>query len=131
MNKLKLDVKTEIKILLVDDNEELLELLILSFKDSGFSIVTATDGLEALKKARSLLPDLILLDLMLPGMDGFVVCETLRKDPATSSVPILILSGMPGQLPKYAGLESGGTDFITKPANPTALLARIREILPA
>jgi len=119
------------KILLVDDNEELLELLRLSFQDSGFSIVTATNGLEALKKARSLLPDLILLDLMLPEMDGFVVCETLRKDPATSAVPILILSGMSGQIPKYAGLESGGTDFITKPANPTALLARIREILPA
>ena len=84
------------KILLVDDNEELLELLRLSFKDSGFSIVTATNGLEALKKARSLLPDLILLDLMLPEMDGFVVCETLRKDPATSAVPILILSGMSG-----------------------------------
>jgi two-component system alkaline phosphatase synthesis response regulator PhoP len=119
------------KILLVDDNEELLELLRLSFKDSGFSIVTATNGLEALKKARSLIPDLILLDLMLPEMDGFVVCETLRKDPATSAVPILILSGMSGEIPKYAGLESGGTDFIAKPANPTALLARIREILPA
>src|SRR3954468_24413072 len=99
------------KILLVDDNEELLELLRLSFKDSGFSIVTATNGLEALKKARSLIPDLILLDLMLPEMDGFVVCETLRKDPATSAVPILILSGMSGEIPKYAGLESGGTDF--------------------
>jgi len=117
------------KILLVDDNEELLELLRLSFKGAGFSIVTATNGLEALKKARSLLPDLVLLDLMLPELDGFAVCETLRKDPATASVPILLLSGMSGQFAKYAGIESGGTDFITKPASPTALLARIREIL--
>lgn len=119
------------KILLVDDNKELLELLSLSLQDAGFSIVTATDGLEALKKARSLLPDLILLDLMLPEMDGFVVCETLRKDPATASVPVLMLSGMSGQLPKYAGLESGGTDFISKPASPASLIQKIREILPA
>jgi len=119
------------KILLVDDNKELLELLSLSLQDAGFSIVTATDGLEALKKARSLLPDLILLDLMLPGMDGFVVCETLRKDPATASLPVLMLSGMSGQLPKYAGLESGGTDFISKPASPASLIERIRQILPA
>jgi len=119
------------KILLVDDNKELLELLCLSLQDGGFSVITATDGVEALKKARSLLPDLILLDLMLPEMDGFAVCETLRQDPATASVPVLILSGMPGQMPKYAGIESGGTDFISKPANPTALLARIRQLLPA
>src|SRR5258708_145087 len=119
------------KILLVDDNNELLELLRLSFQDAGFSIITASDGIEALKKARSLLPDLILLDLMLPEMDGFAVCETLRRDPATASLPVLMLSGMSGQLPKYAGLESGGTDFISKPASPASLLAKIREMLPA
>jgi DNA-binding response OmpR family regulator len=119
------------KILLVDDNEELLEVLRLSLQDAGFSIITATDGIEALKKARTVLPDLILLDLMLPGMDGFAVCETLRRDPTTASLPVLMLSGMSGQLPKYAGLESGGTDFISKPASPASLIARIREILPA
>ena len=117
------------KILLVDDNKDLLELLRLNFKDAGFSIITATDGIEALKKARSVLPDVILLDLMLPELDGFAVCEQLRRDPATASVPILMLSGMSGQIPKYAGLESGGTDFISKPASPAALLARIREVL--
>jgi DNA-binding response OmpR family regulator len=117
------------KILLVDDNKDLLELLHRSFKDAGFSIITATNGLEALRKACSLLPDLVLLDLMLPELDGFGVCEKLRKNPATASMPILLLSGMSGQIAKYAGFESGGTDFIAKPATPSALISKIREML--
>jgi len=117
------------KILLVDDNNDLLELLRLSFKNAGFSIITATNGLEALKKACSLLPDLVLLDLMLPELDGFGVCEKLRKNPATASTPILLLSGMSGQIARYAGFESGGTDFVSKPASPSVLIAKIREML--
>jgi two-component system alkaline phosphatase synthesis response regulator PhoP len=117
------------KILLVDDNKDLLELLRLNFKGAGFAIATATNGLEALRKARSQLPDLILLDLLLPELDGFGVCERLRKDPSTSAIPILIMSGLTGQFAKYAGLESGGTDFITKPSSPSAIIARIKEML--
>src|SRR2546421_11580156 len=85
------------RILLVDDNEDLLELLRLNLKGAGFSIGTATNGLEAIRKARSINPDLILLDLMLPEIDGFGVCEILRRDPTTSSIPILLLSGLTGQ----------------------------------
>jgi len=117
------------KLLLVDDNHQLLEMLRLTFKDAGFSIATARNGLEALKKARTLLPDLILLDLLLPELDGFVVCEKLRKNPATSSIPILIMTGLTGQFARYAGLDSGGTDFITKPASPAALIDRIKQML--
>jgi two-component system alkaline phosphatase synthesis response regulator PhoP len=92
-------------------------------------IATATNGIDALKKARSLLPDVILLDLMLPELDGFAVCETLRKGAATSSIPILILTGLSGQFTRYAGFESGGTDFITKPVSPKALVSTIKTLI--
>jgi two-component system alkaline phosphatase synthesis response regulator PhoP len=118
------------RILLVEDNEDLLELLSLNLKNEGFSVTTARSGVEAVKKARACLPDLILLDLMLPEMDGFGVCETLRRYAATAHVPILILSGAQGEFVRMAGLESGGTDFISKPVNPTALASRIRAALP-
>jgi len=117
------------KILVVDDNKDLVEVLRLSLKHAGFSIATATNGIEALKKARSVSPDLILLDLMLPELDGFAVCETLRKDPTTASIPILILSGLTSQLARLAGLESGGTEFIAKPMNPGSLVSRIKTML--
>jgi DNA-binding response OmpR family regulator len=117
------------RILLVDDNQDLLELLRLNLKGAGFLIGTATNGLDAIKKARSLIPDLILLDLMLPEIDGFGVCEVLRKDPATASIPILLLSGLTGQFARFTGLESGATDFISKPAHPRHLISKIKKIL--
>jgi DNA-binding response OmpR family regulator len=117
------------KILLVEDNTELLELLCMNCEDAGFSTATATTGVEALEKARSLCPDLIVLDLVLPELDGFAVCETLRKDPATASVPIIMLTGLSSQFSRYAGLESGGTDFFTKPTSPSTLVSRIKHLL--
>jgi DNA-binding response OmpR family regulator len=117
------------KILLVDDNKHLLGLLRLNFKGQGFSIATAANGVDAIQKAISLAPDVILLDLLLPGLDGFVVCETLRKHPATASTPIIIMTGLSGEFTRYAGLESGGTDFVTKPVTPKALLTKIKDLL--
>jgi len=115
------------KILVVEDNSDLLELLRIEFKEKGFAIATATNGVDAIRKARSLLPDLILLDVMLPELDGFAVCEILRKDPATASTPILLLSGLPGQISRCAGIESGATDFVAKPISPSAVVSRVRE----
>jgi two-component system alkaline phosphatase synthesis response regulator PhoP len=117
------------KILLVEDNARLLELLRLNLKAAGFSIATASDGIEALNKARSLLPDLIVLDLVLPELDGFVVCESLRKSAATAAIPVIMLSGLCGQFTRLAGLESGGTDFLSKPASPKDLIAKIKALL--
>jgi DNA-binding response OmpR family regulator len=117
------------RILIVEDNEEMLEILRLSLEAEDFSVSTAISGIEAVKKAQGHRPDLILLDLMLPEMDGFGVCETLRRHPATENTPILILSGATGELTRLAGLESGGTDFICKPANPKDLVTRIRAAL--
>ena len=120
-----------IKVLIVEDNEEMLETLTLSLEAEGFAITTAVSGIEAIKRARASRPDVIVLDLMLPEMDGFAVCETLRRHEATREVPILIVSGATGELTRLASLESGGTDFISKPAKPSDLAARIRAAMNA
>lgn len=117
------------KILVVEDDADLVELLRFNLKKAGFAVGTAFDGIEALKKARSLLPDLILLDLMLPELDGFAVCEVLRRDPNTASVPVIILTAMSSQLARLTGLEVGANDFITKPFSSKDLLARIESAL--
>ena len=116
-------------ILVVEDNTKLLELLRLNLKAAGFAVDTATNGIEALKKAHSLLPDLVLLDLVLPELDGFAVCETLRKGPATASIPIIVLTGLTSDSARWASLQAGTCDFITKPVNPKHLVARIKELL--
>jgi len=117
------------RVLIVEDNEEMLETLSLSLEAEGFAITTALSGIEAIKKARARRPDVILLDLMLPEMDGFGVCETLRRHEATANVPILVVSGASGEFTRLASLESGGTDFISKPAKPSELAVRIRAAL--
>ena len=117
------------KILVVEDDADLLELLCFNLRHAGFGVGTAGDGVEALKKARSLLPDLVLLDLLLPELDGFEVCEILRRDPALASVPIIILTAMSSQLARLAGLDSGANDYLTKPFSPKVLLARIEALL--
>ena len=117
------------KLLVVEDNAQLLELLRLSFKAAGFAIATATDGVEALKKARTLSPDLILLDLVLPELDGFAVCEILRQAPETASIPIIMFTGLGSHFTRLAGMDSGATDYINKPLSPKDLVARIKQVL--
>ena len=117
------------KILVVDDEPDFLELLRLRFREEGFAIATATNGLEAVKKARSLQPDLILLDVMLPELDGFAVCEILKKDSATASIPVVMVTGLCGQLSRCAGIESGATDFVTKPTTPEDIVLKVRGTL--
>src|SRR3982750_3412370 len=114
------------KILLVGDNTELLEILRLNFKWAGFSIATATNGIEALKKIRSLSPDLVLLDLMLPELDGLAVCETLRRDASTASIPIIMLTALSSELGRLAGLSSGANDYVPKPFSLKVLLERVK-----
>ena len=114
---------------MVEDDPDLVELLSFNLKRAGFSVGTAADGITGLKKARSLLPDLILLDLMLPELDGFAVCEILKRDPATHSIPILIVTAMSSQLARLTGLDCGANDFITKPFSPKSLIARVESLL--
>jgi DNA-binding response OmpR family regulator len=117
------------KILVVEDNPELVELLRFNLKQAGFAVGTAQDGIAAIKKAKSIIPDLILLDLMLPELNGFAVCEILRRNPATASVPIIMLTALTSQLSRFAGLEHGANEYLTKPFSPKRLLARIQALL--
>lgn len=117
------------KILVVEDEPDFLELLKLRFKEDGFAIATATNGIDAVKKARSLLPDLIVLDVMLPELDGFAVCEVLRNDAATASIPVIMVTGLCGQMSRCAGIDSGATDFVTKPTTPDEILSKVKERL--
>ncbi len=117
------------KILVVEDDADLAEMLSFNLGKAGFAVGTAGNGIEALKKARSLSPDLILLDLMLPELDGFSVCDILRRDSATASVPIIMLTALSNQLARITGLAAGANDYVTKPFSPKQLLARVEELL--
>ncbi len=116
-------------ILVVDDDPDLVEILCSTLTEAGYEAVAANTGAEGLKKARALSPDLILLDLVLPEMDGYAVCEALRNDAHTTDIPIIMLTGVPGELPRLAGVESGATDFIRKPYSPQNVVDRVQAAL--
>src|SRR6185437_12649916 len=117
------------KILVVDEDADLVELIRFNRTQAGYAIGTASNGVEAIKKARSWQPDLIVLDIMMPELDGFAVCEILRRDPATAGIPIMMLTALSSELGRMAGLGSGATDFVTKPFSPRLLVQRIEELL--
>ena len=117
------------KILVVDDEPEAVELLEFNLKQAGFSVIAATDGAQALNKARSALPSLIVLDLMLPEIDGLEVCKMLRRDPATARIPIIMLTAKAAEIDRIIGLELGADDYITKPFSPRELVLRIKKVL--
>ena len=117
------------KILVVDDEPDALELISYNLKAAGFDVITADDGEEALKKARAGQPALILLDVMLPEVDGLEVCKTLRRDPATSTVPIIMLTAKAAEIDRVLGLELGADDYVTKPFSPRELVLRVKALL--
>jgi two-component system phosphate regulon response regulator PhoB len=117
------------KILVVDDEPEAVELLEFNLKQAGDAVSAAGDGAAALKKARAQTPDMVVLDVMLPEMDGFEVCKSLRLEPATSRVPILMLTAKAAEIDRVLGLELGADDYLTKPFSPRELLLRIKKIL--
>lgn len=119
----------EKKILIVDDEDHIRELLKFNLEKSGYVVYTANDGLEALNLAREKQVDLILLDLMLPGMDGFEVCKEIRRDNIISNVPIIMLTAKSEEIDKILGLELGADDYITKPFSIRELSARIKALL--
>ena len=117
------------KILIVDDEPEAVELVEFNLKQAGFEVLTAADGAEALKKARVALPNLIVLDLMLPEIDGLEVCKMLRRDPATAAIPVVMVTAKAAEIDRILGLELGADDYITKPFSPRELVLRIKNIL--
>jgi len=117
------------KILVVDDEPEAVELVEFNLKQAGYNVSTAADGAEALKKARAQTPDLIVLDVMLPEMDGFEICKTLRLDTTTAKVPIIMLTAKAAEIDRVLGLELGADDYLTKPFSPRELMLRVKKIL--
>jgi DNA-binding response OmpR family regulator len=119
------------KILAVDDEPELTDLMHYHLVRAGHDVTTAANGWEAIHAVRTNRPDIILLDLMLPDLDGFGVCEILRRDPATATIPIIIVSAWASTDSRNLGLELGALDYITKPFSPAELVACVNHLLHA
>ena len=117
------------KILVVDDEPDATELVEFNLTAAGFSVILAADGAEAVRRAREDEPDLIVLDVMLPELDGLEVCKMLRRDPATARVPILLLTARAAEIDRVLGLELGADDYVTKPFSPRELVLRIKGLL--
>jgi two-component system phosphate regulon response regulator PhoB len=117
------------KVLVVDDEPEAVELVQFNLTQAGYAVVTAADGAEALDKARKAQPNLIVLDLMLPEVDGLDVCKMLRRDPATAAIPIVMLTAKAAEIDRVLGLELGADDYITKPFSPRELVLRVKKLL--
>ncbi len=119
------------KILVVDDEPDIVELIAFNLEAEGYAVITATSGLEALNRARAILPDLIVLDVMLPELDGLAVCEILRRLPSTAPIPIIILTAWKGELSRMIGLQAGAEEYMTKPFSPRDLVVRVNQTLRA
>ena len=117
------------RILVVDDEIYIVHILDFSLGMEGYEVVTALDGEQALEKARSEKPDLIVLDIMMPKLDGYETCKMLKADPETKDVPVILLSAKGRNVDQKVGFEVGADDYITKPFSPRKLVERINAIL--
>lgn len=120
---------TKESVLIVEDDEDILTLLEYNFQNAGFEVSLARDGLQALSKLRSHQPDLVLLDIMLPGADGFEVCKSIKRDPKTAQVPVIMLTARGEEVDRIVGLELGADDYVVKPFSPRELILRARAVL--
>jgi two-component system phosphate regulon response regulator PhoB len=117
------------EVLVVEDEADIRALIVHHLTRDGFRCRTAADGREALARLRAAMPDLIVLDLMLPGIDGLELTRRLRADPASAAVPIIMLTAKADEVDRVVGLEMGADDYIAKPFSPKELLARVRAVL--
>jgi phosphate regulon transcriptional regulator PhoB len=118
-----------VKVLIVDDERDIVELVRYHLDKAGFQCVEARDGATAIRVVREQHPDLVILDLMLPGLDGLEICRQLRRDPATSRLPVIMLTAKAEEVDRVVGLEIGADDYVVKPFSPRELVARVRAIL--
>ena len=116
-------------VLVVEDEPDTAELIELHLKNDGYRVTVAGDGDQALKKVHKHIPDLIILDLMIPEITGVEVCKFIRKDPATESIPIIMCTAKTGEMDKILGLELGADDYVTKPFSPRELLLRVKNLI--
>ncbi|NIQ92362.1 MAG: response regulator transcription factor [Deltaproteobacteria bacterium] len=120
---------TKTTILVVEDERDILQLIAHNLKSADFDVLTAQEGYEALSVAKNHLPQLIILDLMLPGLDGFEVCKELKRSPVTKDIPVLMLTARGEEVDRIVGLELGADDYVVKPFSPRELILRVRAIL--
>ena len=120
---------TKTKILVVEDELDILQLIAHNLKSADFDVLTAQEGYEALSVAKNHLPQLIILDLMIPGLDGFEVCKELKRSPVTKDIPVLMLTARGEEVDRIVGLELGADDYVVKPFSPRELILRVRAIL--
>lgn len=125
----KRDRMAKAKILVVEDEDDILELVRYNLEKEGYGVTSVASGEGGLRTAKSTLPDLVLLDLMLPGIDGLEVCRFLKNDPKTGHIPIVMLTARSEEADIVTGLELGADDYITKPFSPRVLIARVRAVL--
>lgn len=116
-------------ILIVEDESDILSLLAYNIRSAGFHVITASEGYEALAVAKQQLPDLVILDLMLPGLDGFEVCRELKRSSETRAIPIIMLTARSEEVDRIVGLELGADDYVVKPFSPRELILRVRAVL--
>lgn len=121
--------KSDIKILLVDDEPDILEIVGYNLKNEGYQITTASNGIEAVKKAKKHIPHLILLDIMMPEMDGIEACEKIRNTTSLENVIIAFLTARGEDYSQVAGFEAGADDYITKPIKPKVLVSKVKSLL--
>jgi DNA-binding response OmpR family regulator len=118
-----------VKLLLVDDEKQLIEMVQMRLEANGYEVITANDGQEGLEKAKTENPDLIMLDVMMPKMDGYKVCGLLKNDSRYKNIPIILFSARAQQDDTEVGKEVGADAYVTKPFEPLVLLAKIKELL--
>ena len=121
--------KKDIKILLVDDEPDILEIVGYNLSSEGYQVITAENGVEAVKKAKKELPQLIILDVMMPEMDGIEACENIRKHPDLKDVVITFLTARGEDYSQVAGFDAGADDYIAKPIKPKVLVSKVKALL--
>ena len=117
------------RILVVEDDEDILQLLVYTLESAGYEVVAVRDGGEGLEAARRRKPELVVLDLMLPTVDGFEVCRELKRTPETAATPVIMLTARGEEVDRIVGLELGADDYVVKPFSPRELTLRVRAVL--
>jgi DNA-binding response OmpR family regulator len=120
---------SKVSILVVEDDSDIQRLLSYNLRAGGYEVLTCEEGYEALSIAKQRLPELILLDLMIPGLDGFEVCKELKRNPETRSIPLIMLTARGEEVDRIVGLELGAEDYVVKPFSPRELMLRVRALL--
>jgi two-component system, OmpR family, alkaline phosphatase synthesis response regulator PhoP len=120
---------TQKQILVIEDDPATSRLVDYTLRHEGYQVSACSNGLEGIRKAQSDLPDLIILDVMLPGMDGFEICSRLKHDPPTAQIPILMFSAKAQEIDKDTGIKVGADDYLTKPSAPSEILNRVEKLL--